>query len=131
MLGGMSQGGVLAMSAGLSYERQLAGIIAVSAWVPSSLTAMIRQPSTPLFLGGGERDEVVPIEVFLRGVQTLMTSGCTGIVKKQYAGLTHTFADYEKDDVKRFVMFALPNSKHVQGGAPNSKHLQGAAMIAR
>jgi predicted esterase len=110
MLGGMSQGGVLAIAAGLSYEKPLAGVISVSSWVPSHLLAAIRQPSTPLFLGNGDRDEVVPLGVFLRGASALERAGCNRISKKQYPGLTHTFADYEKDDIRQFVSAMLPNT---------------------
>jgi predicted esterase len=116
MLGGMSQGGVLAMAAGLSYDKTLAGVIAVSSWVPSNLLTSIRQPSTPLFLGNGDRDEVVPLNVFLDGTKALERTGCKRISKKQYPGLTHTFADYEKDDIRHFVSVVLPSV--AVGGIP-------------
>jgi predicted esterase len=115
MLGGMSQGGVLAVAAGLSYEKPLAGVIAVSSWVPSHLLPAIRQPSTPLFLGNGDRDEVVPTDVFLHGTKALERIGCSRISKKKYPGLTHTFADYEKDDIRQFVQAVLPNPVQALG----------------
>jgi predicted esterase len=34
LLGGFSQGGALALTAGFSYEKPLAGVMAVSAWAP-------------------------------------------------------------------------------------------------
>lgn len=102
LLGGMSQGGVLAMTAGFSYERTLAGIIASSAWVPPSLS--MRQPSTPLMLGNGDRDEVVPMSMFQKSVNKLEQAGCCRITKRIYPGLDHTWADYECHDVKQFIL---------------------------
>lgn len=109
MLGGMSQGGVLALQAGLCYEQPLAGIAVVSAWVPRGLAAAIRQPGTPLFIGNGDKDEVVPLDMCRRGVQSLERAGCSRICKKQYPGLDHTFASYEREDVKNFVASVVPN----------------------
>jgi phospholipase/carboxylesterase len=117
LLGGMSQGGVLALKAGLSYERPLAGIAAFSAWVPPGLTAGIRHPNTPLLIGSGDRDEVVPLEVFRNGVGLLKRAGCTQISKKQYPGLDHTWAAYEREDVKTFLASVLPNT-HGGDGKP-------------
>lgn len=114
LLGGMSQGGVLAMKAGLSYERPLAGIAAFSAWVPSSLPQGIRHPRTPLLIGCGDRDEVVPIEICRRGIELLTRAGCVHISKKQYPGLAHTWASYEREDAKNFIASALPRIQGAQ-----------------
>jgi phospholipase/carboxylesterase len=103
ILGGMSQGGVLALHAGLAYECPLAGIVAVSAWVPSGLHSKIRHPCTPLFLGSGDADEVVPVDVFKRGHQVLQMAGCSRIITKLYLGLTHTFEARERKDIKNFI----------------------------
>jgi predicted esterase len=111
LLGGMSQGGVLAMTAGFSYEKPLAGIIAVSAWVPPCLFGTIRQPSTPLMIGNGDRDEVVPVKVVQKGARKLEQAGCSRITQKMYPGLDHTWRDYECQDVKQFILSVASNRR--------------------
>jgi predicted esterase len=103
LLGGMSQGGVLAMTAGLSYERQLAGIIAVSAWVPQALLGTLRQPNTPLMIGNGDNDGVIPLNVFKNGAKKLEQAGCSRMMKRVYFGKNHRWGNRECEDVKQFI----------------------------
>ncbi len=64
VLAGFSQGGAIAYTAGLTHPERLAGIIALSAYIPAprllaeSDTAANRE--TPIFIGHGSEDEVVP-----------------------------------------------------------------------
>eukprot|EP00427_Karlodinium_veneficum_P017009 CAMPEP_0169135828 /NCGR_PEP_ID=MMETSP1015-20121227/40650_1 /TAXON_ID=342587 /ORGANISM="Karlodinium micrum, Strain CCMP2283" /LENGTH=330 /DNA_ID=CAMNT_0009200505 /DNA_START=73 /DNA_END=1065 /DNA_ORIENTATION=- len=111
LLGGMSQGGVLAMTAGLSYDKPLAGIMATSAWVPPGLPAFIRQPSTPLMIGNGDRDGVVPVSMFQNSVRKLKKAGCSRISTKIYPGLDHTWKDHECQDVKQFIQVVAPDTQ--------------------
>jgi predicted esterase len=111
MLGGMSQGGVLAMTAGFSYEKPLAGIMAVSAWVPPCLSGAMRQPSTPLMLGNGDRDSVVPLTIFQKGARKLEKAGCSRITTRVYPGLDHTWKDFECQDVKEFIQSVASNTQ--------------------
>ena len=62
---GFSQGGAIALNTGLRYPRRLAGVMALSTYLslpepvePSSLDENLR---TPLFLGHGSQDPVVPL----------------------------------------------------------------------
>ena len=66
LLVGFSQGGVLALHAGLRYPEPLAGIVALSAYLPTldSLKTQ-RAPSnnhTPIFMSHGIIDSVVAVE---------------------------------------------------------------------
>jgi phospholipase/carboxylesterase len=66
LLVGFSQGGVLALHAGLRYPEPLAGIIALSAYLPTldSLKTQ-RAPAnnhTPIFMSDGIIDSVVAVE---------------------------------------------------------------------
>ena len=60
VLGGFSQGGVLALWAGLAYPRPLAGIAALSAYLPADPPVSEAQGHTPLFLGHGQHDSLIP-----------------------------------------------------------------------
>jgi predicted esterase len=118
LLGGMSQGGVLAMTAGFSYENPLAGIIAVSAWVPPCLAGAMRQPSTPLMIGNGDRDDVVPMSMVQKGAKKLEQAGCNRITTKIYPGLDHTWKEFECQDVKQFIQSVTPNAQ-MNAGRPH------------
>jgi phospholipase/carboxylesterase len=70
-LAGFSQGGAIALSAGLRHPRKLAGIVALSTYVPiSSLLAAERHAAnaaTPIFWGHGSAD---PVVLYQRGVES-------------------------------------------------------------
>jgi len=64
VLAGFSQGGAIALHAGLRYPRRLAGILALSTYLP--LTSSIAQEAhaanrdIPIFMAHGDQDTVVP-----------------------------------------------------------------------
>lgn len=64
VVGGFSQGGAVALYAGLRHPERLAGIVALSAYLvdPQSLPqeAAAANKATPVFMGHGTEDEVVP-----------------------------------------------------------------------
>lgn len=60
VLGGFSQGGVLALWTGLGYPRALAGIAALSAYLPAHPTVAEAQRATPIFQGHGRFDSLIP-----------------------------------------------------------------------
>lgn len=77
ILAGFSQGGALALFSGLRYPKQLAGIIALSTYLPLPTTlAKEGQPANkniPIFMAHGIMDPVVPL-VFARASRTILTS---------------------------------------------------------
>jgi Predicted esterase len=66
LLAGFSQGGVIALHTGLSYRHQLAGIIALSAYLPTidqlKTERSTANNGTPIFMGHGIIDPVVAVE---------------------------------------------------------------------
>ncbi len=66
LLAGFSQGGVIALHTGLNFPHKLAGIIALSAYLPSLETlkaeSSTANKSTPIFMAHGILDTVVAIE---------------------------------------------------------------------
>lgn len=71
VLVGFSQGGAIALAAGLRHPRTLAGIVALSTYVPihSTLAAerSTANAATPIFWGHGSADPVVPVR---RGMES-------------------------------------------------------------
>lgn len=66
LLAGFSQGGVIALHAGLRYPYQLAGIIALSAYLPTTEQLKTERSAanndTPIFMAHGIIDPVIAIE---------------------------------------------------------------------
>ena len=65
LLAGFSQGGAIALHAGLRYDKPLAGIMALSTYLPlqDALAAERRQANSdiPIFLAHGSQDPVIPL----------------------------------------------------------------------
>jgi phospholipase/carboxylesterase len=67
LLAGFSQGGAIALHTGLLYEKPLLGILGLSTYLPVpdrlKAGAGTANRSTPIFLGHGDFDPVVPIRL--------------------------------------------------------------------
>ncbi len=79
VLAGFSQGGAMAYSVGLTHPDKLAGIIALSAYLPApgllqdDVQSANRQ--TPIFVGHGTQDDVVPAALGRQAYATLQAQG--------------------------------------------------------
>jgi predicted esterase len=66
VLGGFSQGGAMALLTGLTAKVKLAGIIALSSWLPldNKIPSLVQESDlnheTPIFMAHGDVDPVVP-----------------------------------------------------------------------
>jgi len=79
VLAGFSQGGAMAYTAGLTHPDALAGIVALSAYLPArSLIETQRSEvnrKTPIFAAHGSQDEVVAPQLGLAARDTLLADG--------------------------------------------------------
>ena len=79
VLAGFSQGGAMALQAGLRQSNPLAGIIALSCYLPlaESLAAEASSANaaTPVFMAHGNYDPVVPITLALQSKEKLLAGG--------------------------------------------------------
>ena len=79
VLAGFSQGGAIALQTGLRYNQGLAGILALSTYLPlaASLAAEASSAnrSIPLFMAHGEQDTVIPISIAESSVKELRRNG--------------------------------------------------------
>ncbi|MFB2637133.1 alpha/beta hydrolase [Shewanella bicestrii] len=79
ILAGFSQGGVMSLFTGLRYPQKLAGIMALSCYLPtgdvlpSQLSAA--NAKTPILHQHGEQDDVVPLSAGLLAKDALMAGG--------------------------------------------------------
>lgn len=79
ILAGFSQGGAITLAHGLRRSERLAGLVALSTYVPladqtlAQLTEAGR--STPIFMAHGSRDPVIPCAIGERSAQRLQAAG--------------------------------------------------------
>lgn len=79
VLAGFSQGGAIALHTGLRHAQRLAGILALSTYVPLADTlaaeAHAANRDVPIFMAHGHGDTVIPYEFGQRSGELLQTQG--------------------------------------------------------
>lgn len=102
IVGGFSQGGALALHTGLTFSQPLAGIVALSCWLPlhkSFPDARKTSDTIPIFQCHGEIDPVVPYKFGQLSHVSLKTF-MKNAQFNSYPGLSHSSSQQEMDDVK-------------------------------
>lgn len=109
VLAGFSQGGAVALFSGLQHADKLAGIMALSTWLPADEGLDLRLSSanlaTPIFYGHGTQDPVVPL---LLGAQTrnwLTQQGC--VVSWHTYPMPHTVSMEEIAHLRAWLISVL------------------------
>jgi len=74
-LGGFSQGGMIALSAGLDYSRPLGGIYCLSGGWLTPHQSIAQENSLPIFLAHGAIDPVVPLAMMEASRAALLSAG--------------------------------------------------------
>jgi phospholipase/carboxylesterase len=101
VIAGFSQGGAIALHLGIRYANRLAGILALSTYLPlgetlASESAAI-QRNLSIFIGHGSQDPMVPESLGSRSAQTLSEAGYQ-VEYKTYA-MQHSVSSEEIRDV--------------------------------
>ena len=109
VVAGFSQGGVIALVAGLTYPSPLAGIVVLSAPIPDISAICARssgqQAKTAIFLAHGRDDPMVPLAY---GEATHVALAKAGYrVHWQTYPMTHTVCPEEVDAIAKFLSDAL------------------------
>ncbi|UQB41978.1 dienelactone hydrolase family protein [Thiomicrospira microaerophila] len=73
-IAGFSQGGLIALHAGLSYDHPLAGVMALSTWCPLVEQFYLHR-EMPIFIAHGQQDPVVPFELGAKARDDLTAKG--------------------------------------------------------
>jgi phospholipase/carboxylesterase len=112
VLGGFSQGGATALFTALRFPQRLAGVVGLSCYLPlpAALAAELHpaNATTPIFLGHGEADPVVPDWIGRSSCAHLMQAGCN-VAWHSYA-MPHAVVPEELADVRAFLDGCLPVS---------------------
>ena len=74
-LGGFSQGGMIALSAGLGYSRPLGGVFCLSGGWLTPHQSITQENSLPIFLAHGAIDPVVPLAMMEASHAALLSAG--------------------------------------------------------
>ena len=113
VIGGFSQGCAVSLSASVIFDKRLAGIVALSGYLPikeklKSIENTINR-STPYFLGHGTYDNVVQ---FSNGVLTRDylkdNLGRVNLSWNEYKGMEHSACPEELNDIMAFTESVLP-----------------------
>ena len=105
VLAGFSQGGALALHTGLRHSERLAGILALSGYLPAPRTLAAEAHranfATPVFMAHGRLDSVVPLVLAATSKQQLLESGYA--VDWHEYPMAHTVCREEIDDISRWL----------------------------
>ncbi|MGV8960734.1 MAG: alpha/beta hydrolase [Stenotrophomonas sp.] len=79
VLAGFSQGGAITLAAGLARTQPLAGLVALSTYLPDSTAATTQLADTantqPVFMAHGSSDPVIPLQIGEHSAQLLQAAG--------------------------------------------------------
>lgn len=109
VLAGFSQGGAIALQTGLRYSRKLAGIMALSCYLPLLQTlaeeAHSANFSTPIFMAHGRVDNVIPITFAAESKRQLLESGYQ--VEWHEYPMPHSVCREELIDIRNWLQRVL------------------------
>lgn len=110
MLGGFSQGGALALYAALTFAEPLAGVMALSCWLPmhKNFPGLLKCPNTvPILQCHGDCDPVVPYK-FGQLSSSVLKTFMKNSQFQSYRGLSHSSSEAELEDMKKFIEKHVP-----------------------
>jgi len=109
LLAGFSQGGVIALHAGLRYPKKLAGIMALSTYLPFKENAMSQtnenQKGMSIFAAHGKHDPVITIESYQDYVPFLASNGFD--VDDHVYPMEHSLCMDEINDISAWLQKTL------------------------
>ncbi len=110
LLAGFSQGGAIALQAGLRYPKQLAGIMALSTYLPLAPTLNTERSdankNTGIFMAHGSADPVIPVALAHASRDVLTTLGY-GVEWHEYKGMPHSVCEQEIAHIADWLERAL------------------------
>lgn len=109
-LAGFSQGGAIALHTALRHARALAGVLALSTYLPLKHTLPAQKSfenqSVPIFMAHGNTDEVIHIETALSSRQQLLDVGYA--VEWHEYPMAHSVNADEIADIRQFLLKITP-----------------------
>jgi phospholipase/carboxylesterase len=113
VLAGFSQGGAMALHTGLRHAEGLAGILALSCFLPVADTlageASPANRAVPIFMAHGTRDDIIPLARARRARDVLQGLGY-GVQWHEYP-MPHSVSDNEVADLSRWLRTVLDKER--------------------
>jgi len=110
VIAGFSQGGAIALQTALRYKQTLAGVMALSTYLPLKLTLEKEKTKenqrTPIFMAHGTFDNVIALSTCRISYDVLQTQQYK-IHWHEYA-MAHSVNQEEIDDIRAFLRTTLP-----------------------
>nr|XP_058131519.1 acyl-protein thioesterase 1 isoform X3 [Dasypus novemcinctus] len=115
ILGGFSQGGALSLYTALTTQQKLAGVVALSCWLP------LRESFAQVPISGankdisilqchGDCDPLVPLTIGSLTAEKLKTLvNPANVTFRTYEGMVHSSCHQEMMDIKQFIDKVLPS----------------------
>lgn len=105
VLAGFSQGAVIALNAGLSATKPLAGIMALSGYLPFAdeiaATTIPRNRNIPIFIAHGKEDTIVPYQAGLLTYDTLKAHALSATWHSY--SMAHSVCNKEIEDIAKWL----------------------------
>ena len=105
VLAGFSQGGAIALHSATRYPKKLAGVLALSTYLPLKATlakqAHAANLATPIFMAHGRADDIISLDRALASRLSLQESGFT-VQWHEYA-MAHSVCAEEINDIRLFL----------------------------
>ena len=105
VLAGFSQGGAIALHTATRYPKKLAGVLALSTYLPLKATlakqAHAANLATPIFMAHGRADDIISLDRALASRFSLQESGFT-VQWHEYA-MAHSVCAEEINDIRLFL----------------------------
>lgn len=108
VIGGFSQGGVVALRTAMATERPPLGIFMLSTWLPArdAFSVPPDRRTLPIFIGHGTRDDVVPHTSADSAAAHLRDLGMTAVTQHSYA-MEHSIVPEELVDMADWLRARL------------------------
>lgn len=117
VLAGFSQGGAVALHTGLRHAEPLAGVLALSTYLPLPHTlaseASMANSGIPILMAHGSADNVIPIAQGLASRDWLEKSGHA--IQWQAYPMAHSVCQEEITDIGRWLAQVLTAEPHTRG----------------
>ena len=109
VIAGFSQGGAMALHTALRFKQSLAGVIALSAYLPLQAALAtektLENQAIKLFMAHGSHDEVITMQTCQASIKALQNAQYL-IDWHEYA-MAHTVCAQEIEDIRQFLIHTL------------------------
>lgn len=113
VVGGFSQGGAMALFSGVTYKEQLGGIFGLSCYlllqkrIKDMIPANSPNENTPIFMGHGDRDQVVAYKYGKMSAEAFNELGYK-VDFRTYKDLIHSANEEEIDHLESYLSQQIP-----------------------